>query len=378
MKLGKSLRQYFSTKAESRRQEEASWDEDLIGDRNGKFGKNRVFWQGSLDSRGFPRAPAVEVRDIFRHCVRILGAYGNDIDGLIKPIREHEPQFDSRFVVDLQSPKAPRACPPYFIYVDHRYKEVSMYIRGLNLLHRRDYVVLLKNRKGEKPYEEGFVHHGMTEAAEWATEHVAPVLKEQLRSNKGYRLTIVGHSLGAGVAALFTMMLVKSPELVGLADPREIRAILFAPPRVMSVDLALKYAPYVNSVIYQDDFLPRVSTKSVKRVFLVTFPLTVVVVFTYWLKQTLQSKEDKETQRLYPPGKVYHFIYKQPGRRGDRPIRARVVPSAEGRFERIVLPSLGTVSNHSVLLLAKHLKKFDWPEELKDSWLISVLQTRKK
>lgn len=71
MKLGKSLRQYFSTKAESRRQEEASWDEDLIGDRNGKFGKNRVFWQGSLDSRGFPRAPAVEVRDIFRHCVRV-------------------------------------------------------------------------------------------------------------------------------------------------------------------------------------------------------------------------------------------------------------------------------------------------------------------
>nr|XP_024356853.1 uncharacterized protein LOC112272915 isoform X5 [Physcomitrium patens] len=325
MKLGKSLRQYFSTKAESRRQEEASWDEDLIGDRNGKFGKNRVFWQGSLDSRGFPRAPAVEVRDIFRHCVR-EGREGTDF--------------------------ARSVC------MNNCKSDVS--------------------RFSEMPYEEGFVHHGMTEAAEWATEHVAPVLKEQLRSNKGYRLTIVGHSLGAGVAALFTMMLVKSPELVGLADPREIRAILFAPPRVMSVDLALKYAPYVNSVIYQDDFLPRVSTKSVKRVFLVTFPLTVVVVFTYWLKQTLQSKEDKETQRLYPPGKVYHFIYKQPGRRGDRPIRARVVPSAEGRFERIVLPSLGTVSNHSVLLLAKHLKKFDWPEELKDSWLISVLQTRKK
>ncbi|XP_073385649.1 uncharacterized protein [Physcomitrium patens] len=407
MKLGKSLRQYFSTKAESRRQEEASWDEDLVGGRNSKLWKNRVFWQGSLDSQGFSRAPVVEVRDIFRHCVRvshgcrvypdtnigsilksqtpnldhvgervrfhflieffnvqslnaslqILGAYGNDIDGLIKPIREHEPQFDSRFVVDLHRPKAPRACPPYFIYVDHRYKEVSMYIRGLNLLHRRDYVVLLKNRKGEKPYEEGFVHHGMSEAAEWATEHVAPVLKEQLRSNKGYRLTIVGHSLGAGVAALFIMMLVKSPELVGLADPREIRAILFAPPR--------------------DDFLPRASTKSVKRVFLVTLPLSIFVYFTFWLKQTRQSKKDEEAQRLYPPGKVYHFVYKQPGRRGDRPIRARVVPSAEGRFERIVIPSPGTISNHSVLRLAKHLKKFDWPE-LKDAWLTSVLQTSKK
>lgn len=82
--------------------------------------------------------------------MQVLGAYGNDMDHLIKPIREHEPQFDSKWVVDLQSPNAAGACPPYFIYVDHENKEVSMYIRGLNLLHRRDYVVLFKNRKGEK------------------------------------------------------------------------------------------------------------------------------------------------------------------------------------------------------------------------------------
>lgn len=69
---------------------------------------------------------------------------------LIEPIRVHEPQFDSKWVVDLQSPKATGACPPYFIYLDHDNKEVSMYIRGLNLLHRRDYVVLFNNRKGEK------------------------------------------------------------------------------------------------------------------------------------------------------------------------------------------------------------------------------------
>lgn len=34
-------------------------------------------------------------------------------------------------------------------------------------------------------YEEGFVHHGMFQAAEWTVEHVAPILKEQLQSNKG-------------------------------------------------------------------------------------------------------------------------------------------------------------------------------------------------
>jgi hypothetical protein len=381
-KPAKLMSQYFSLRAERRRQGDAGWeakgDEDLIGDVKGKFGLKRVFWKGSLDSQGCPTATSIEIKEIFRHCIRNLGAYGNDMKGLTKPIRKHELHFDSKGVVDLQCPTDVGACPPYFIYVDHEYKEVSMYIRGLNLLHRRDYVVLFKNRKGDKPFDEGFVHHGMFEAADWTAKHVAPILKEQLQSNQGYRLTIVGHSLGAGVAGLFTMLLVRNPELVGLSNADNIRSFLFAPPRVMSIDLTMKYATHINSVIYQDDFLPRVSTKSVKHVFFVTVALNTVVVFIYWLRQTFQSKQEVDTERLYPPGKVYHFVYKQPGRRGKRPIRARVVPSAKGRFERLVLPSVGTVKDHSILLLAKHLKKYEWPKELKDPWLVSVLQTKKK
>jgi hypothetical protein len=83
---------------------------------------------------------------------------------------------------------------------------------------------------------------------------------------------------------------------------------------------------------------------------------TGAVVFIYWLRQAFQSRVSKDTRRLYPPGKIFHFVYKQPGRPGHRPIRARVVPSAEGRFERLVLSSSGTATNHSVLKLAKHLK----------------------
>jgi len=70
--------------------------------------------------------------------------------GLTKAIKEHDPLFDPEGVVDFQKPKAAGACPPYFIYVDHNHKEVSMYIRGLNLLRRHDYESLLNNRKGEK------------------------------------------------------------------------------------------------------------------------------------------------------------------------------------------------------------------------------------
>lgn len=149
-----------------------------------------------------------------------------------------------------------------------------------------------------------------------------------------------------------------------------------------------------------------------------------IFIFIFWVKQLL-SKAPDNLRRLYPPGKIYHFVYKQPGRPAHRPIRVRVVPSAENRFERIALSASGTIKNHYILALTKHMKvhnktlfmKFDWqyqdqynakviwmskcmddsvattvqywtlglvwyvlqtfnwPEELKDQWLTSVLQT---
>ena len=79
-----------------------------------------------------------------------LGAYGEDLDGLSKAIKEHDPLFDVKGVVDFQKPRHPGACPPYFIYVDHGRKEVNMYIRGLNLIHEQDYIALMNNRRDEK------------------------------------------------------------------------------------------------------------------------------------------------------------------------------------------------------------------------------------
>lgn len=83
---------------------------------------------------------------------------------------------------------------------------------------------------------------------------------------------------------------------------------------------------------------------------------TGVVVFILWIKQAFQITHSDDPRRLYPPGKICHFVYKKPGRPGHHPIRARVVPSSQGRFERLVLSSSGTTKNHFVLSLCEHLK----------------------
>jgi hypothetical protein len=62
----------------------------------------------------------------------------------------------------------------------------------------------------------------------------------------------VGHSLGAGVAALLVVFLLKkNEEVLGGINPESIRALAIAPPRVVTLDLAIKYAGNLNCVIYQ-------------------------------------------------------------------------------------------------------------------------------
>lgn len=81
----------------------------------------------------------------------MLGAYGSDIDDLEKLIKEQQPTFSKKIVVRFDHPSVKDGhCPPFFISMDDDRREVALYMRGLNLLHKDDYVALMSNRKSEK------------------------------------------------------------------------------------------------------------------------------------------------------------------------------------------------------------------------------------
>jgi hypothetical protein len=115
-----------------------------------------------------------------------------------------------------------------------------------------------------------------------------PKLALALHQNQDYQLVTTGHSMGGGVAALFTMLLhsndadVEKAAIAGLSegfDPEsdqtfDLEAVLqtvknskcytIGSPSLMSLNLSLECSPYVTSVICGKDIIPRLSMDNVK------------------------------------------------------------------------------------------------------------------
>eukprot|EP00438_Fugacium_kawagutii_P006688 Skav219100 [mRNA] locus=scaffold1574:186457:196994:+ [translate_table: standard] len=120
----------------------------------------------------------------------------------------------------------------------------------------------------------GFAHRGAVEASAWLCAEYGESLKYLedtpnggtpkmgfrlkpfvlLVKEKGYEVILVGHSLGAAVAAVCCVQLRAS----GVAA----RCVCFAPPATMDPTAAALASSYITSVVHDDDCIPRMSILS--------------------------------------------------------------------------------------------------------------------
>ena len=77
------------------------------------------------------------------------------------------------------------------------------------------------------------------------------LLRDLLVRYPAYTLTFTGHSLGAGVAAMLTMVVVLNLDKLGRVERGRTRCYAMAPARCMSLNLAVRYADVINSVVLQ-------------------------------------------------------------------------------------------------------------------------------
>ena len=221
----------------------------------GRWAWKRCTYVGSNDSATWPEATVEEFEPVPRICRIILAVYEPDL---------HNPKYappggyglNPDWVVKrVTYEQTSGHAPPYLIYIDHEHHEIVLAVRGLNLVKESDYKLLLDNRLGQQMFDGGYVHHGLLKSALWLLNHESETLKKLWVENGcSYKMVFAGHSLGSGVAALLTVVVVNHRDRVGGIPRSLIRCYAVAPARCMSLNLAVKYADVIYSVILQVRF----------------------------------------------------------------------------------------------------------------------------
>lgn len=319
----------------------------------------RLTYIGAYDSETWPPAAPADFEPIPRICRVILAIYETDISNpKFAPPGHGYANIDASCVVKRATYNdVGTACPPYIVYVDHRHKEVILAVRGLNLVRNADYKVLMDNKLGMQMFDGGYVHHGLLKAAKFILERETETLRELLRQHgPEYKLVFAGHSLGSGITALMTVLVVNNRREFGNIPRSHIKCYALAPARCMSLNLAVKYADVINSVVLQDDFLPRTPTP-LEYIFSSILCLPCLL-FLICLRDTFKQdkRKFKDPRRLYAPGRMYHIVERKFCRCGRFPPEVRTAIPVEGRFEHIVL-SCSTTSDHAIAWIESEAEK---------------------
>ncbi|KAI8467262.1 MAG: Alpha/Beta hydrolase protein [Monoraphidium minutum] len=161
-------------------------------------------------------------------------------------------------VVTFQ-PKADTNRPAYCIAVDNANKNVIWGFRGTTDLSD----MLTDACASCTPYLDGYAHWGMLEATKWFAENELKNVRALLDEHPGYRLLLVGHSLGAGVATLLAHWIKNNEDAAALMKGIDFEAVGVATPAVLTAEMAEGCSGYVSSVVQMHDVVPRFSIHNV-------------------------------------------------------------------------------------------------------------------
>ncbi|KAK3426388.1 hypothetical protein EUGRSUZ_F02857 [Eucalyptus grandis] len=317
----------------------------------------RCTYVGSDDSATWPPANPDEFELVPRVCRLILAVYEPDLRHPKFPPSGGYRLNPDWLVKRVTYEQTLGHAPPYIIYVDHDHREIVVAIRGLNLAKESDYELLLDNQLGMQMYDGGYVHHGLWKSAIWLLDEESETLKRLwIENGSNYDLVFAGHSLGSGVASILAVIVVNHGDQLGGVPRSQVRCYAVAPARCMSLNLAVKYADVIRSIILQDDFLPRTPIP-LEDIFNSIFCLPCLL-FEVCLRETFipEGRKLRDPRRLYAPGRMYHIVERKFCRCGRYPPEVRTAIPVDGRFEHIVL-SCNATSDHGIIWIEREAEE---------------------
>jgi len=171
--------------------------------------------------------------------------------------------------------------PSYFLACTPMEKKAYLLVPGTRVLPD---VVTDFNAEPEQ-FMEGSAHRGMTRSAKWLYAEVGPLLVHL--HSQGFSITVVGHSLGAAVAGLFSHML-------RLQLGAALQCFGFGVPACVDHTLRDAMKGSMISVVHRDDLVPRLTVRSIEQLASVALSPAQVEKTTTWWAEDLQSLQDVE------------------------------------------------------------------------------------
>ncbi|KAK3441184.1 hypothetical protein EUGRSUZ_B01530 [Eucalyptus grandis] len=198
------------------------------------------------------------VQDLMYHTELAKGCYKDSAAGLARNSMLRE----SNVLKYVKNSSILR--PGYYIGIDYRKKLVIFGIRGTHSVY--DLITDVASSSHEEVTFEGYsTHFGTAEATRWFLAHEIGTIKQCLDKHQGFRLRLVGHSLGGAIASLLAIMLRKKSEKELGFSPELVSAVAYATPPCVSRELAESCSDFVTTVVMQDDIVPRLSAASLTR-----------------------------------------------------------------------------------------------------------------
>ncbi|CEP10330.1 hypothetical protein [Parasitella parasitica] len=147
--------------------------------------------------------------------------------------------------------------PSYFIARDRKLNAIVLSIRGT----MSSFDTMTDLVCEYEPWKGGLVHRGMKSSATWFFRHIAPKLIAYVNKHSTTSLYIVGHSLGASTSAILTIMLLDyiNEFRQGKDGDFSIYSVGYAPACGLSLDLANRYKEQIQSIVFADDFVSKLS-----------------------------------------------------------------------------------------------------------------------
>ena len=204
-----------------------------------------------------PGPSASELLDLRKLCVAVEASYLEDrasVAAAIAPLGH---------AVVVSKPESKFQQPAYFVSRDDATGDVHLVVRGTASLTDAltDMDCDAEPLFADGPTTVFRAHRGMAAAARWIVAETSEVVAMAMETasakhKKEPRLTVLGHSLGAGTAALAAAILKR--------DIPATRCVAFATPPCLERDAAESCAPFLTSVVLHDDVVSRASLANVQ------------------------------------------------------------------------------------------------------------------